>query len=212
MFLLLSPIECAGNGNRFLKDNLAVILNGIPIQNWTLHPRKTNGYLLWSGRIAKEKNVSAAIKLAMHLKQPLKIVGPIFNKAYFKKHVQPYLNDDIEHISHTTQQQLTELAAGASLYLATARWEEPFGLSTVEMLASGLPVVGFNTAIPPELRHENVALTVDSNNWKDLRTLVDKAKKATPESCRDFASLFDIKMMSASYAKLYKQVVNKSPL
>ena len=193
-------------------NDVAIILNGIPIQKWKLHPRKIDGYLLWSGRIANEKNVEAAIHLAIHLKQPLKIVGPIFDKNYFDTHVQPYLNEEIEYIPHATQQQLVELAAGASVYLATASWEEPFGLSTVEMLASGLPVVGFNTAIPKELRNNEVSLTVDSNNWKDLIKLVDMAKGSTPESCRDFASVFDIKKMSASYVNLYERIAKKSSL
>ncbi|RYE36545.1 MAG: glycosyltransferase, partial [Sphingobacteriaceae bacterium] len=164
----------------FLGKDVDVILNGIVTNKWKLHARNADGYLLWSGRIAKEKNVEAAIQLANYLKQPLKIVGPMFDTKYFHEHVQPQLNEQIEYISHTTQQQLSTLAAGASAYLATATWEEPFGLSTVEMLASGLPIVGFNTAIPPELRNENVAIAVDSHDWRDLIKPLDFVKQSEP--------------------------------
>jgi len=193
----------------FLGKNMDVILNGIVLDKWKLHARNSAGYLLWSGRIAKEKNVEAAIQLANYLEQPLKIVGPIFDKDYFRDHVQPQLNENIEYISHATQQQLSKLAAGASAFLATATWEEPFGLSTVEMLASGLPVVGFNTAIPPELRNEKVSIAVDSHDWRDLIKPLEVAKKSEPEACRDFATSFDTKKTSEAYVEVYERIAKK---
>ncbi|RZK35435.1 MAG: glycosyltransferase [Hymenobacter sp.] len=216
-FIKHAPVLPIGTSNRmseqwkaFLGRDVDVILNGILLQKWKLHARNADGYLLWSGRIAKEKNVEAAIHLANYLNQPLKIVGAMFDKQYFRDHVQPQLNERIEYISHATQQQLSKLAAGASAYLATATWEEPFGLSTVEMLASGLPVVGFNTAIPPELRREKVSIAVDSHDWRDLIKLLDIAKKSEPEACRDFAASFDMTKTSAAYVNIYERIAKKA--
>lgn len=192
-----------------LGHEVAVILNGIALQKWPLQTRNAAGYLLWSGRIAKEKNVEAAIQLANHVKQPLKIVGAKFDQPYFRDHVQPHLNERIEYIPHATQQQLRKLAAGASAYLATATWEEPFGLSTVEMLASGLPVVGFTTAIPPELRHETVAVAVDSHDWRDLIKPLAIARESEPARCREFAAAFDITKTTAAYVQVYERLATK---
>ena len=193
----------------FLGDDVGIILNGISLDKWKLYSRNADGYLLWSGRIAKEKNVEAAIHLAKYLKQPLRIVGPIFDKKYFLDHVQPHLNEHIEYIAHATQQQLSKLASGASAYLATATWEEPFGLSTVEMLASGLPVVGFTSAIPPELRNEKVSIAVESDDWRDLITQLETAKKTEPKACRDFAASFDLTKTAEAYVKVYERIANK---
>jgi len=216
-FIKHAPVLPIGISNRmsqqwkaFLGKDVEVILNGIVLDKWKLHTRNADGYLLWSGRITKEKNVEAAIHLANYLNQPLKIVGPVFDKAYFRDHVQPQLNERIEYIAHATQQQLSKLAEGASAFLATATWEEPFGLSTVEMLASGLPVVGFNTAIPPELRHENVSIAVDSHDWRDLIEPLEIAKKSEPQACRDFAASFDMTKTSAAYVKVYERIA-KNP-
>ena len=215
-FIKHAPVLPIGISNRmseqwkaFLGKDVEVILNGIPFDKWKLQVRNTNGYLLWSGRITKEKNVEAAIHLANYLKQPLRIVGPIFDKEYFREHVEPQLNERIEYISHVTQQQLSNLVAGASAYLATATWEEPFGLSTVEMLASGLPVVGFNTAIPPELRCEKVSIAIDSNDWRDLIEPLEIAKQSEPKACRDFAASFDMTKTSAAYVKVYERIAKK---
>jgi len=193
----------------FLGNDVGIILNGISLDKWKLYSRNADGYLLWSGRIAKEKNVEAAIHLAKYLKQPLRIVGPIFDKKYFLDHVQPHLNEHIEYIAHATQQQLSKLASGASAYLATATWEEPFGLSTVEMLASGLSVVGFTSAIPPELRNEKVSIAVESDDWRDLITPLETAKKTEPKACRDFAASFDLTKTAEAYVKVYERIANK---
>lgn len=190
-----------------LGKEVEVVLIGTSIEKWKLGERNLNGYLLWCGRITKEKNVEAAIQLANYLKKPLKIVGAVFDQNYFQDSVQPQLNDNVEYIAHVSQQQLNELAAGASVYLATATWEEPFGKVIVEMLACGLPVVGFNTAIPPELRNEEVAITVDSHNWQDLITPLNQAEKAAPQACREFAARFDMKKTAEGYVTLYERVI-----
>lgn len=192
-----------------LGKEVEVILNGIPLDQWELNKRNSEGYLLWCGRIAKEKNVEAAILLANDLNKPLKIVGPIFNKDYFRDYVEPYLNENIIYIPHVTQKRLNEIAAGATAYLATANWEEPFGLSTVEMLASGLPVVGFNTAIPPELRNDNVSIAVDSDDWRDLIDALDIVEKSDSELCREFATSFDVRNTTKAYIKVYERLTVK---
>ncbi|MET1056637.1 MAG: glycosyltransferase [Pedobacter sp.] len=210
------PVGVSGRMSRqwqpLLGRDVETVLNGISVQNWKLQAQTPDGYLLWCGRITKEKNVEAAIELANHLKQPLKIVGSIFDEEYFRNNVQPYLNDQIVYISHVNQQQLNELAAGASAYLATSTWEEPFGLVIVEMLACGLPVVGFNTAIPPELRDEHVAIAVDSHRWQDLIKPLDTAKQSSPEACRNFSASFDMKKTTAAYIRIYDRIAEKVSL
>ncbi|WP_262152645.1 glycosyltransferase [Chryseobacterium foetidum] len=193
----------------FFEKDVEVILNGIPLDKWEQKNPNRHGYLLWSGRIAKEKNVKAAIELADHLNKKLKIIGPVFNDEYFRDQVKPYLNENIEYISHVNQKRISEIAAGASVYLATAHWEEPFGLSTVEMLASGLPVVGFSTAIPPELRNSNVSIAVDSGRWQDLISPLDLVQKSDSKACREFATHFDVKKTTENYVNLYNRLLVK---
>ncbi|WP_316796514.1 glycosyltransferase [Pedobacter agri] len=193
-----------------LGKDIEVILNGIDLDQWKMYDRNSEeGYLLWSGRITKEKNVEAAIHLANHLKKPLKIIGPIFDQQYFNDFIQPQLSKSIQYISHLNQQELNKFAAGVFAYLATASWEEPFGLSTIEMLASGIPVIGFETAIPPELRNKQVSIAVDSQRWQDLIIPLENIKHATPRECRDFAKTFNIKKTSGEYVKLYERLATK---
>ncbi|MFD1257713.1 glycosyltransferase [Mucilaginibacter terrae] len=161
---------------------------------------------MWSARINEEKNVAAAICVAKHLQLPLKIAGRIADQYYFDKNVKPHLNSQIQYVGHVTQRELSSLAKKASAYLATATWQEPFGLAALEMLASGVPVVGFSTAVPPDWEHEGV-LTTASLRWQDLVELVRKSNVIGPDTCAAFASNMNIQNMTSNYIKLYREAL-----
>jgi UDP-glucose:tetrahydrobiopterin glucosyltransferase len=186
--------------------NMPMINNGINLNLWSSNRSRTGKYLLWSARINKEKNLVVAISLAKYMKLPLMIAGRIVDQHYFETLIKPHLNDQIQYVGHITQRELSNLAANASAYLATATWQEPFGLAALEMLASGVPVVGFDTAVPTDWKHESV-LTTDSTNWQDLIALVEQSYAITSATCQEFASSMSIESMTSGYVTLYQQVL-----
>lgn len=186
--------------------DIPLINNGIDIDLWPSKSSADGDYLLWSARINEEKNVAAAIWVAKQMQMPLKIAGRIVDQHYFDEQVKPHLNDQIQYVGHVTQRELSSLANRASAYLATATWQEPFGLAALEMLASGVPVVGFKTAVPPDWEHESV-LTTASHRWQDLAGLVRKSNAVLPDTCKEFASGMNIQNMTSNYVNLYKAVL-----
>ncbi|MCE7065158.1 glycosyltransferase [Dyadobacter sp. CY326] len=189
-----------------LEIDMPLINNGINMDLWPTKSSEDRAYLLWSARINEEKNVAAAICVAKHMQLPLKIAGRIVDQRYFDEQVKPHLNDQIQYVGHVTQRELSSLAQKAFAYLATATWQEPFGLAALEMLASGVPVVGFHTAVPPDWEHESV-LTIASLRWEDLVELVEKSNAVSPAACKEFASSMNIQNMTSNYLKLYKEVL-----
>lgn len=186
--------------------DIPLIYNGIDLNLWPTRSDRSREYLLWSARINDEKNVAAAIRVANHMQLPLKIAGRITDPHYFEQRVKAHLNHQIEYVGHVTQRELSSLATKAAAYLATATWQEPFGLAALEMLASGVPVVGFDTAVPPGWAHESV-LTTASLRWYDLVELVKKTDAISADTCREFASNMTIQQMTSSYVKLYQAVL-----
>jgi UDP-glucose:tetrahydrobiopterin glucosyltransferase len=186
--------------------DMPLIYNGIDMGLWPTKSSRDREYLLWSARINEKKNVEAAICVAKHMQLPLKIAGRIVDVPYFEEKVKPHLDSQIQYVGHVTQRELSSLAKKASAYLATATWQEPFGLAALEMLASGVPVVGFNTAVPPGWKHESV-LTTASHRWQDLVELVKKSISISPANCKEFASTMNIQNMTSNYLKLYKEVL-----
>ena len=194
--------------DRALGIDIPLIDNGIDMNRWPTSNSSSREYLLWSARINEEKNVAAAIRVAKHMRLPLKIAGRIADQLYFEKTVKPHLDNQIEYVGHVTQRELSRLATKASAYLATATWQEPFGLAALEMLASGVPVVGFDTAVPPGWAHESVATTA-SLRWQDLVELVRKSHAISPSTCASFASNMTIQTMTSNYVKLYRDVLSQ---
>ena len=192
--------------DRALGTYMPLINNGINMDLWPTKSPGNRKYLLWSARINEEKNVAAAISVAKNMQLPLKIAGRIVDQHYFDEQVKPHLNDQIEYVGHLTQRELSRLAQKASAYLATATWQEPFGLAALEMLASGVPVVGFDTAVPPDWEHESVLIT-SSHRWQELVALVSKSNVISPDTCREFASNMNIQNMTLNYVKLYREVL-----
>ncbi|RYE36543.1 MAG: glycosyltransferase [Sphingobacteriaceae bacterium] len=192
--------------DRALGIDIPLIHNGINMDLWPANSLENREYLLWSARINPKKNVAAAICVAKHMQLPLKIAGRIVDQHYFDEQVKPHLNNQIQYVGHVTQRELSSLAKKAFAYLATATWQEPFGLAALEMLASGVPVVGFNTAVPPGWEHESV-LTTASLRWQDLVELVKKSHTISPDTCAAFASNMNIQNMTSNYVKLYTEVL-----
>ncbi|UKT64691.1 glycosyltransferase [Pedobacter mucosus] len=188
--------------DKALGIDMPLINNGIDMSLWPKTSLKNPEYLLWSARINEQKNVAAAICVAQHMQLPLKIAGRIVDQNYFDEQVKPHLNSQIQYVGHVTQRELSSLAEKAFAYLATATWQEPFGLAALEMLASGIPVVGFHTAVPPNWMHESV-LTTASLHWQDLVGLISKSSAILPASCVAFASTMNIQNMTSNYVKLY---------
>jgi UDP-glucose:tetrahydrobiopterin glucosyltransferase len=186
--------------------DIPLINNGISMDIWPTKSSEDREYLLWSARINKEKNAAAAISLAKYMHLPLKIAGRITDQLYFEENVKPHLNNQIQYVGHVTQRELSNLAKKASAYLATATWQEPFGLAALEMLASGVPIVGFNTAVPPDWKHESV-LTTASFRWLDLVELVKMSHTISPDTCAAFASNMNIQSMTSNYVKLYRKAL-----
>ena len=194
--------------DRALGISIPLIDNGIDMNLWPTSNSRGREYLLWSARINEEKNVAAAIRVAKHMQLPLKIAGRIADPHYFEKKVKPHLDNQIEYVGHVTQRELSSLAKKAFAYLATATWQEPFGLAALEMLASGVPVVGFDTAVPPSWAHESVSTTA-SLHWQDLVELVRKSTAISPGTCAAFASNMTLQTMTSNYVKLYRDVLSQ---
>src|SRR5690606_1089300 len=113
----------------------------------------SDDYLLFSGRILADKGVKEAIQVARESGHRLLIAGPpaYGHDYYFEQHVKPELDENILYIGRMDQEQLRTYYQKAKALLTPVQWEEPFGLTTIEAMASGTPVISLNRGAAPEL-------------------------------------------------------------
>src|SRR5690606_23094714 len=89
-------------------------------------------------RFEPYKNVDLVIKVFNELKIPLKVIGNGTQKGYLKK----LAKSNVEFLHNVSQAELSELYSKARALIFPQ--VEDYGITPLESIASGRPVIGFN--------------------------------------------------------------------
>ena len=90
--------------------------------------------------------------------------------------------------------------------------EETMGLTTVEAMACGTPVIVMNTTASPELVNENCGKIVEPNDLrmlKDAVTMLDKTKKIS-DNCICHAKEYEKDKQYKKYIYLYQKILDEA--
>jgi glycosyltransferase involved in cell wall biosynthesis len=106
---------------------------------------------------------------------------------------------------------LVDFYSEADLYINLSR-EETFGLTTVEAMACGTPVIVYNSTVCPEIIDESVGVVVEVKDFCSLVKAVffikDKGKLQFQNVCREkVISLYDKEKNMAKYVDLYNELL-----
>jgi glycosyltransferase involved in cell wall biosynthesis len=97
------------------------------------------------------------------------------------------------------------LLAEARLLWAPAQWDEPFGLTSIEALASGTPVLGTRRGALPEIVTPETGACGDT--LEDLIALIPSVARCDPGACRDLVERkFHYRVMAEAYVGIYHSV------
>ena len=207
-------------------DKIETIYNGIDVKAFS--PQKTNAVsrqsmgfsnddfiIVYSGRINQEKGVSELIDTMLQLKDNTPVKLMILGSSFF--HDATDENDFIHHLKIKSEvikdkivftgfipyDHVPDYLHLADIAVLPSMWDEPFGLTIVEAMAAGLPLITTRSGGIPEIC-EGVATIVDRddvvNNLTtaitDLYQHPEKRKQMSAASL-ERAKLFD----KETYAK-----------
>ncbi len=112
-------------------------------------------YLLFLGRIHPDKGTHLAIEVAKQAGLPLIIAGIVQDETYFRDAIQPHVDGvGVSYLGPVGPAERDSLLGGARALLHLISFNEPFGLSVIEALATGTPVIATPLGSMPEiLRH-----------------------------------------------------------
>jgi glycogen synthase len=129
--------------------------------------------LLWVGRLAADKGVMTALKgihsVKDHFNGELHIYGN--GEAQYRKTLEDYVTAHRLPVkfSSASMNEMPEIYRQHDALLFTSEWEEPFALTPLEAMASGIPVIGTTTGGSREIfRHRDNALTYTAGNSEEL--------------------------------------------
>jgi glycosyltransferase involved in cell wall biosynthesis len=137
-------------------DYVATIHHGIDMHEF--EPGEGQGdYLLFFGRIHPEKGTAEAIDVAQRAGLPLIIAGIVQDEDYFERSVQPRIDGQrVTYVGPVGPDRRGKLLAGARALLHLISFDEPFGFSVVEAMASGAPVIAHPRGSMPEIVRDGV--------------------------------------------------------
>jgi glycosyltransferase involved in cell wall biosynthesis len=132
-------------------DYLATIHHGIALEEFTLR-RERGDYLLFFGRIHPDKGVVEAIDLARRAGRRLIIAGIVQDQDYFEGRVAPLIDgEQVCYVGSVGPGERDQLLGGAYALIHLINFNEPFGLSMVEAMACGTPVIATRRGSTPEV-------------------------------------------------------------
>ena len=188
-------------------EYIATIHHGIDISKFPFSEAEGQ-YLLFFGRIHPEKGVHEAIQVAQRARKKLVIAGIVQDREYFETRVEPYLDgDQVEYLGAIGPAQRSDVLGRALALLHLISFDEPFGLSLVESMACGTPVIAFSRGSMPEIiTHGKTGYLVE-----DIEQAVDAVAAVGSIDrfdCRsDVERRFSHIRMAEDYARVYQDIL-----
>lgn len=185
---------------------VGTVYNGLNVKDFEFNEFPED-YLLFFGRIHPDKGTAEAISIAKKSKKHLIIAGIIQDEGYFNEQIKPQLNDEITFIGSAGPEERKELMKNALGLLHPINFEEPFGLSVVEAMLCGTPVIAFNKGSMPELiQHQKNGFLV--NDVSEAVEAVSQLKNINRNFCYQSAKdKFSTQNMVKGYLDLYHQIL-----
>jgi glycosyltransferase involved in cell wall biosynthesis len=187
----------------------ATIHHGLELDRFTART-ETGSYLLFLGRIHPDKGTHTAIEVAHRAGVPLLIAGIVQDQDYFAARVAPHLDDrDVTYLGAVGPADRDALLGGALGLLHLVEFDEPFGLSVIESLATGTPVVAFRRGSMPELIDDGrTGLLVDTA--EQAVDAVGRLGGLSRAGCRAEVELrFTADVMADRYAALVETITSR---
>jgi glycosyltransferase involved in cell wall biosynthesis len=189
---------------------IATVYHGIDLAEFTAH-EQAGRELVYFGRVHPDKGVAEAIAVAKAVELPLVIAGIIHDSAYFEREIAPHVDGDrVRYVGSLGPAARNELLGSALALLHLVEFAEPFGLSMIEAMACGTPVIARRRGSVPEVVDEGVTGFI----VEDVAGAIDAVKRVGSLDRRAVrarvAERFSRDRMVDDYMRVYEAVLSRA--
>jgi glycosyltransferase involved in cell wall biosynthesis len=191
-------------------DYVATVHHGIDIDEFTLQ-KHSDGSLLFFGRIHPEKGAAEAIEVARRSGRRLAMAGIVQDRAYFEREVAPYVDGDrVRYLGSVGPDKRAEVLGSGDALLHLISFDEPFGLSMVEAMACGVPVIAIGRGSVPEVvvDGETGFIVADLDEATAAVQRLDEIDRSVVR--KHVEDHFSMQRMTDGYMSVYQEVLRRS--
>lgn len=191
-------------------DYVATVHHGIDLDAFPFDP-VGGRRLIAFGRVHPDKGTHTAIEIARRAGMPLTICGIVQDERYFEEEILPKVDgEQVSFLGSVGPERRGQILGGAAALLHPIAFDEPFGLSVVEAMACGTPVVAYRRGSMAEVVDPGVTgFLVDSLD--EAVTAVARIATIDRANCRaQVQRRFSADRMVASYLSIYREMLGQS--
>jgi glycosyltransferase involved in cell wall biosynthesis len=189
----------------------ATVYHGLPPDELPFNDQPGD-YLLFLGRIMREKRPDLAVEIARRAKIPLKVGAAVHpgEGDYFRDEIDPLFRSSssfVDFLGEVGGQQRRELLAGARALVFPIEWPEPFGLAMIEAMACGTPVIAFRRGSVPEVIDDGASGAIVDGVEQAVEAVarVGTLDRRAVREC--FERRFTAERMAREYVGIYERLM-----
>lgn len=185
----------------------ATVLHGIDVEAFPFNADPSDD-LLFFGRMHPDKGPAEAIAAAKAAGRRLRMAGIVQDQGYFEREVLPHVDGtNVVFEGALGGQARLDALSGAYAMLHLIGFDEPFGLSVVEALACGTPVIAYRRGSMPHLIRDGVTgFVVDT--LEEAVAAIGRVGGIDRAAARaDVTARFGVERMAAEYEAVYRSVL-----
>ena len=193
---------------------IGTVPNAIDLAHYHFQP-EPGDYLVFLGRISPEKRPDRAIEIARDVGMRLMMAAKIdpVDQEYYDVAIAPMIERNrglVEFIGEVNERGKDELLGGAYAYLSPIDWPEPFGLTMVEAMATGTPVIAYRSGATSEVVIDGRTGFV-CDTISGMVQAVGRIGEIDRRACRDHVERsFSAATMAAGYERIYRSTIDQS--
>lgn len=185
---------------------LATVYHGLDVAQFPYRERPGD-HLVAFGRIHPDKGTADAIEIARRAGRPLLICGPVHDHAYYAERVAPHIDgEQVRYLGNVGPRERADVLGGAVALLHPIGFAEPFGLSVVEAMMCGTPVIAYPRGALPELVQSGRTGVLVDTVGEAADAVEDAARLDRGEVRAVAVSRFSAERMVDDYLRVYEMI------
>jgi glycosyltransferase involved in cell wall biosynthesis len=192
-------------------DYLATVHHGVDLGGLPFHPDGGDDLILF-GRIHPDKGTDLAVEIARRAGRRLVICGIVQDRAFFEERVEPLIDGDrVVYLGSVGPGERAAILGSGAALLHPIRFAEPFGLSVVESMICGTPVIAYRKGSMPEVVDEGVTGRLVSSVDEAVAAVEGIASLDRGACSARARDRFSADRMVDEYLAIYRKIVSPIP-